>query len=425
MANNETYTCSPSEVCLSDSDNELLIPTSWSDESKNEKKGKKVERRIRMEKILVNALGYSTFRCNPDLGVLQIGIRAKVIKNQRVTYTFVYTESEASSESSWRSRNEEIFDRGFSRVIVLGYDGSLLYAATMILINARAYIHWYIHWRMEMMFSAEEQPLPLLFLADGSPRYVCCVGSCRGWSDDDGDSSGDDADDKDEDEGDEDDGGEEEEPAISSGDSAVLLVPIVELVSPPDGTNLLFSPPSMTLSTRVDYCPALGFHIPSTRGRGERLARCTAPSAHSSPPPALVDAVTALPTPLLPPLLPSLYIPPPVDRRDDILEFEQPPRKRSCLSTLGSWHKVRESSTARPTRGRGVDYGFVSTIDAEARRQGIREVGYGIRDTWVDPAEAVPKIAPMTLGEVNTRVTELAELHEHDIQDLYALLEDA
>ncbi|GKE93987.1 hypothetical protein Tco_1578842, partial [Tanacetum coccineum] len=31
----------------------------------------------------------------------------------------------------------------------------------------------------------------------------------------------------------------------------------------------------------------------------------------------------------------------------------------------------------------------------------------------------------MTIGEVNTRVTELAELHEQDIQDLYALLKDA
>ncbi|GJY02618.1 hypothetical protein Tco_0360770 [Tanacetum coccineum] len=31
----------------------------------------------------------------------------------------------------------------------------------------------------------------------------------------------------------------------------------------------------------------------------------------------------------------------------------------------------------------------------------------------------------MTVGEVNTRVTELAELHEHDTQDLYVLLEDA
>ncbi|GJU28049.1 hypothetical protein Tco_1166670 [Tanacetum coccineum] len=88
-------------------------------------------------------------------------------------------------------------------------------------------------------------------------------------------------------------------------------------------------------------------------------------------------------------------------------------------------YEIGESSTARPTRGRGIDYGFVSTIDAEERRQGFRDVGYDIRDTWVDPAEAITKIAPMTVEEVNTRVTELAELHEHDTQDLYALLEDA
>ncbi|GKC90809.1 hypothetical protein Tco_1151458 [Tanacetum coccineum] len=106
---------------------------------------------------------------------------------------------------------------------------------------------------------------------------------------------------------------------------------------------------------------------------------------------ALVNAVTAaLPSPPLPPLPPSLYVPPPVDHKDDIPESELPPRKRSCLSTLGP-----------------------------------REVGYVIGDTWVDLAEAVPEKAPMTVGEVNTRVTEPAELHEHDTQDLYALLEDA
>ncbi|GKE21240.1 hypothetical protein Tco_1432752, partial [Tanacetum coccineum] len=95
------------------------------------------------------------------------------------------------------------------------------------------------------------------------------------------------------------------------------------------------------------------------------------------------------------------------------------------MSTLRSRYEVGESSTARPIGGRGIDYGFVSTIDAEVKRQGISEVGYGIRDTWVDPAEAVPEIAPRTMGEVNTRVTELAELYERDTQDLYALLEDA
>ncbi|GJW96139.1 hypothetical protein Tco_0177947 [Tanacetum coccineum] len=150
----------------------------------------------------------------------------------------------------------------------------------------------------------------------------------------------------------------------------------------------------------------------------ERLARCTTPSSHSSPPlvpspllplsesptqiqtlriastQALVDAVTAaLPSPPPPP---SLYIPPPIDRRDDVPESEQPPRKRSCLFALGSRYEVGESSTARPTG-----------------------------DRRVDPTEAVPEIAPMTVGEVNTRVIELVELHEHDTQDLYALLEDA
>ncbi|GKB11408.1 reverse transcriptase domain-containing protein [Tanacetum coccineum] len=89
---------------------------------------------------------------------------------------------------------------------------------------------------------------------------------------------------------------------------------------------------------------------------------------------------------------PSLPIPSPVDRRDDIPESEQPPRKRLHLSTIGSRYEIGERD---------------------------------IRDTWVDLAEAVPEIAPMTVGEVNTRVTELAELHEHDTQDLYALLEDA
>nr|GFC71764.1 hypothetical protein [Tanacetum cinerariifolium] len=66
-------------------------------------------------------------------------------------------------------------------------------------------------------------------------------------------------------------------------------------------------------------------------------------------------APVALPSPPLPP---SLYLSPPVDRKHDIPESEQPPLKRLCLSTLGSRYKVGESST----RGRGVDYGFTDTV---------------------------------------------------------------
>nr|GEX76913.1 putative reverse transcriptase domain-containing protein [Tanacetum cinerariifolium] len=140
--------------------------------------------------------------------------------------------------------------------------------------------------------------------------------------------------------------------------------------------------------------PLTSLSPPSAR---ERLARCTAPPSHSPlpvPSPllpssgcptqiqtlrmasthALIDVVTvALPSPPLPPP-PPIYIPLPVARRDDILETEMPPRKRSCLFALGSRYEIGESSTARPTGGRGIDYGFASTLDTEARRRGIGEV---------------------------------------------------
>ncbi|GKC50191.1 hypothetical protein Tco_1072936 [Tanacetum coccineum] len=267
--------------------------------------------------------------------------------------------------------------------------------------------------------------------------------------DDDGDSSADDANNED---GDEEDKEEEEEEEHLAPADSVVIVPTVELVSSPEGTEPVIPPPStditttgariivqlqasisLPLETEVERLQAMPTPSPislSPPSAGECLTRCMAPYARSSPPhvpspllpsfgcptqiqtlriaftQALIDAVTAaLPSPPLPPLPPPLYIPPPVDRRDDIPESERPPRKRLCLFSLGSRYEVGESSTARPTGG--------------------RRVGYGIRDTWVDPAEAVPEVAPTTLGEVSAKVAELAELHEHDTQDLYALLEDA
>ncbi|GJR64078.1 putative reverse transcriptase domain-containing protein [Tanacetum coccineum] len=180
--------------------------------------------------------------------------------------------------------------------------------------------------------------------------------------DDDGDSHGEDADDEDEDEDDEDEEDEEEEEHLALADSAVVI-PTVEFVSPPEGTKHA----SISLPPEVEVERLLAMPTPppsppislSPPSAGERLTRCTAPSAHSSPPP--------MPSPLLP----------------------------------SSGYEFGESSTARPTRGRGIDYGFVSTVDAKARRRGIREVGYGIRDTWVDPAEAVPEIAPITIIMAN------------------------
>nr|GEW35888.1 hypothetical protein [Tanacetum cinerariifolium] len=299
----------------------------------------------------------------------------------------------------------------------------------------------YIPLEDEHVLPAEEQPLPPILLPTvESPRYVAESDPEEDLEeyeedeledgpvdypmdegdDDDNDSSGDDTDDEDEEEG-----------HLSPVDSA-NVVPTVEPVSLPGGTEHVIPPPSTdttstgariivrlqastSLSSEAEVERLLAMPTPppspltslSPPSAGERLARYTTPSVHSSPPPvpslllpssgcltqiqtlriastqALIDAViAALPSPPLPPLPPHLYIPPPIDRRDDIPETELPPRKKLCLSALG------------------------------------------LRDTWVDPAEAVPEIAPVTLGEVNTRVIKLAELHKHDIQDLYALLED-
>ncbi|GKG12604.1 hypothetical protein Tco_0346841, partial [Tanacetum coccineum] len=102
-----------------------------------------------------------------------------------------------------------------------------------------------------------------------------------------------------------------------------------------------------------------------------------------------------LPSLPLPPLPTSLFIPLPVDHREDIPEAELPPHKRLCLIALTS------------------------------RFERAEEVGYGIRDVWVDPAEAIEEVAPTNLKGVNAKVTKLAEVQEEDTQDLYALVEDA
>ncbi|GKB26048.1 hypothetical protein Tco_0865449, partial [Tanacetum coccineum] len=86
----------------------------------------------------------------------------------------------------------------------------------------------------------------------------------------------------------------------------------------------------------------------------------------------------------------------------------------SLRRSLSTRYEVGESLTAapRPTGGRGIDYGFIGTLDAETRRQRAEEVGYEIRDTWVDPREAAKEIAPVTLegGHLATALGEIRAL---------------
>nr|GFA82564.1 hypothetical protein [Tanacetum cinerariifolium] len=355
-------------------------------------------------------------------------------EDSAVTYTSVYTDSEP--ERVFWGADEEVSEGGVHQVIVYGYDG---FPIQLVLQDEDE--------QDEHVLPVEEQPLPPVDSpTTESPRYVAesdpeedpeyeddeeqdglvdyLVGEGDDMGYDDGNSSRDDAADEDEDMEEEE---EEEVEHIASVDSTAVI-PVVELVSSPEGTNPVLPPPSIDITTtgaRISVRLQASVSLPSTVDverllalstpplspltslsppfAGERLARLTDPSVH--------------PSPLL--LRSSGY------RKDEIPESERPPRKRSCLFAIGSRYEAGESSTTRPTEGQGTDYGFVNTVDFEARRQWIRDVGYGIRDTWIDPAEAVPAIAPTTIKEVNTRVVKLAELHEHDIHDFHALLEDA
>nr|GEZ03861.1 hypothetical protein [Tanacetum cinerariifolium] len=63
--------------------------------------------------------------------------------------------------------------------------------------------------------------------------------------------------------------------------------------------------------------------------------------------------------------------------------------------------------------------------EAEIRRRIAKDIGYGIRDTWIDPRDVAEEEALTTLEGVNTRVTELAAVQEQNTQDIYGVMEDA
>ncbi|GJT70648.1 putative reverse transcriptase domain-containing protein [Tanacetum coccineum] len=277
----------------------------------------------------------------------------------------------------------------------------------------------------------EDHPLP----ADASPialspGYVADSNPKEDSEEDHADYPADRGDDDDEPSDDDDDdddtwddeeepfGDEEEEEHLAQVDSSA--VPITDLVPSAEDTEALetdeaapTSVPSPRRQTaRMSIRPQTPIPLPS-EAEVERLLALPIsppslltplssplpqiPSPPLLPPPSSLHlpplVPTSLPLPLstLPPLPASLFIPP-VDRKEDTLEAELPPRKRLCLTAPGPRYEITES-------------------------QGV---GYVIRDVWVDPTEAVEEVAPTTLEGVNDKVTELAAVQEQDSQDIYA-----
>ncbi|GJQ92732.1 hypothetical protein Tco_0003871 [Tanacetum coccineum] len=65
------------------------------------------------------------------------------------------------------------------------------------------------------------------------------------------------------------------------------------------------------------------------------------------------------------------------------------------------------------------------TLEADLRRDKVREMGYGITYTWDEIVEAMQEIAPNTLEGVNQRVTKLATIVRQDTYEFYVRFKDA
>ncbi|GJR60460.1 hypothetical protein Tco_1502622 [Tanacetum coccineum] len=348
-----------------------------------------------------------------------------------VTYTSVYTDSEPGRV--FCGADEELSDGGSPRVIVYGYDGLLMQPVAP---PSPDYVPGPEHPPSPDYVPGPEhppspaEPLP----ADASP-VALSLGYVA-----DSDPEEDPDEDPEEDHADypADGGDDDDEP---SDDDDVDHVPILLRRQCPisidptasyafsirggDPMRLLaFTPPPPYTTHSLAHHPLqrnvlLGFRV---HGRLEALITIThhlylsittittfySLSLHL--PTTCTHIINqSLPSPL-PPLPALLFIPPPVDRREDTPEAELPPCKRLRLTALTLRYEVGESLTTVPrsARGYGIDYGFIGTLDAETRCQRAEEVGYRIRDVWVDLAEAVEEVALTTLEGVNARVTELA-----------------
>ncbi|GJU56449.1 hypothetical protein Tco_1230163 [Tanacetum coccineum] len=208
-----------------------------------------------------------------------------------VTYTSVYTDSEPG-RVFWGA-DEEISDGGSPRVIVYGYDGLKMQPVHDPDYVSEPVYPEYIPLEDEHVFPAEEQPLPPVDSpTTESPGYVVesdpeedpeeyeddetedgpvdypMDGGDDG-DDNDGDSSGDDADDEDE--------------HLALTDSAIV-VPTVEPISPPEGTEPVIPLPSTDISTtraRIIVRLQASISLPP-EAEVERLLAMTTPSP--SPP---------------------------------------------------------------------------------------------------------------------------------------------
>ncbi|GKF22973.1 hypothetical protein Tco_0075295, partial [Tanacetum coccineum] len=252
------------------------------------------------------------------------------------------------------------------------------------------------------------------------------------------DDDDDDADEEDEEASEDEDDDEEEEEHLSPADS--FAVPVVEPVPLVEDTKVfetdesaptprspqIIVPPSQTRlhRARKTVRPQTSIPFPST-AEVDRLL--TLPTPPPSPPTPYSSPLPQIPSPPLPASSPLLPLPSPTvdsptyaeaslgyrvamirmraaspplllpstSHRADIPKAKILPWKRACFPTPAFGFKVGESSAVSAARQPGT------TLEADLRQDRVREMGYGITDTWDEIVEAILEIAPTTLEGVN------------------------
>ncbi|GJZ64274.1 hypothetical protein Tco_0620695 [Tanacetum coccineum] len=222
---------------------------------------------------------------------------------------------------------------------------------------------------------------------------------------DDESSDDDDTNDKDEDASEDED--DEEEERLAPADS--FDVPVVDHVPLAGGTKAFetdeSAPTPRSPQTKVPFAQTrlrrawktVRLEPPMSPSMEARIAEHAAAPTPPSPPPS----------PLSPWSSPLPQIPSP------------PLPKRACFTAPASRLEVWESSAAGAARQPGP------TIEADLRRDRVEETGYEITYTWDEIVEAMLEIAPITLEEVNQRVTELATTVRQETEEFQVRFEDA
>ncbi|GKE89774.1 putative reverse transcriptase domain-containing protein, partial [Tanacetum coccineum] len=211
--------------------------------------------------------------------------------------------------------------------------------------------------------------------------------------------------------------------AISTPPSSPLSLwssPLPQIPSPPlppiPSPSLPVSSPVPVLSPSP---PASPIRPLSYRAAMIRLRAEAASTSHSLPlpPPIILSHIR--------PAAPSSGTPPlhllSTNCREDRPKVTLPPRKRLGIA-LGPTYEVGESSSAaaiRPDGGLRADYGFVSTIDREIRRDPERDVGYGITNSWDEIVETLKGAPVSTDTKLGRHMTVFETRVRQDMDEIY------